>query len=273
MSDFHPSTRGGFLENTLEGLHSAMERALYAETAAGRNGVLQPLDARVKVASLLAMVIAAALSAKLWVIAAILTLAVLLAALSRIPIRTLAARAWLGALIFSGVIALPAVFLTPGAPLLGSPMTVQGARAGSFLILRAVSAATLVFLLAYTTSWSHILKALRIFRVPVVFVVILGMTTRYILLLLETAHDMFQSRKSRRVNRLTPAENRRLAITSSGVLLTKTLHLSSEVYQAMQSRGFRGEVYLLDDFKMQTRDWIASGVFASIAGASLFLGR
>ena len=273
MSDFHPSSRGGFLENTLEGLHSAMERALYAESAAERNGVLQRLDARVKVAGLLAMVIAGALSVKLWVIGTILTLALALAALSHVAVRTLAARVWLGAMIFSGLIAVPAVFLTPGTPVFGSPMTIQGIRAGCFLVLRAVTAATLVFLLAYTTPWSHILKALRIFRVPVVFVVILGMTTRYILLLLETAHDMFQSRKSRRVNRLTPAENRRLAITSSGVLLTKTLHLSGEVYQAMQSRGFRGEVYLLDDFEMRARDWIAAGAFATVAAALLLLGR
>ncbi|HYK17852.1 MAG TPA: cobalt ECF transporter T component CbiQ [Bryobacteraceae bacterium] len=273
MSDFHPSTRGGFLENTLQGLHSAMERALSAETAAENNGVLQSLDARVKVAGLLAMVITAALSAKLRVTGAILILAVLLAALSRISLRTLAARAWLGALVFSGLIAIPAVFLTPGAAVLGSPMTVQGIRAGSFLVLRAVTAATLIFLLGYTTPWSHILKALRIFRVPVVFVLILGMTIRYIVLLLETAHDLFQSRSSRRVNRPTPAENRRLAITSSGVLLTKSLHLSGEVYQAMVSRGFRGEVYLLDDFEMRARDWIAAGAFATLAAASLLLGR
>jgi cobalt/nickel transport system permease protein len=273
MSDFHPNARGGFLENTLEGLHSAIERALYAENAAERNGTLQGLDARVKVAGALAMVAAVALSAKLWVIAAVFALAIALAATSAIPIRTLAARAWLGALIFSGVIAIPAIFLTPGTPVYGSPMTVQGLHTASFLISRAVTAATLIFVLAYTTPWSHILKALRIFRVPVVFVVILGMTTRYILLLLETAHDMFQSRKSRRVNRLTPAENRRLAISSSGVLLHKTLHLSGEVYQAMQSRGFRGEVYLLNDFRMRARDWFAAGAFATLAAAFILLGR
>lgn len=273
MSDFHPSARGGFLENTLEGLHSAMERALYAETAAEQRGILQRLDARVKVAGLLAMVVAAALSTKLWLIGAILTFAVALAAMSGLSIRTLAARAWLGAAIFSGVIALPAVFLTPGVSILGSPMTVQGVRTGSFLILRAVTAATLILLLAYTTRWSHILKSLRIFRIPVVFVVILGMTTRYILLLLETAHDMFQSRKSRRVNRLRPDEYRRLAISSSGVLLNKTLHLSGEVYQAMQSRGFRGEVYLLGDFEMHTRDWIAASFFSALAAACILLGR
>jgi cobalt/nickel transport system permease protein len=214
-----------------------------------------------------------ALSAKLWLIAAVFALAVLISAASAIPIRTLAGRAWLGALVSSGVIAVPAVFLTPGTPLFGSPLTLQGVRTGSFLVLRAETAATLIFLLAYTTPWSHILKALRIFRVPVVFVVILGMTTRYILLLLESAHDMFQARKSRRVNRLTPAENRRSAISSSGVLLTKTLHLSGEVYQAMQARGFRGEVYLLSDFKMRQRDWAALGAFAAVTTAAILLGR
>jgi energy-coupling factor transporter transmembrane protein EcfT len=139
--------------------------------------------------------------------------------------------------------------------------------------MRAETAATLMLVLAYTTPWTHILKALRIFRVPVVFVVILGMTCRYILLMLETAHEMFESRKSRTVNRMTPAENRRLAIASSGVLLHKTLHMSNEVYLAMQARGFRGEVYVLDDFAMQARDWLALAAFATLAGVAILVGR
>jgi energy-coupling factor transporter transmembrane protein EcfT len=130
-----------------------------------------------------------------------------------------------------------------------------------------------MLVLAYTTPWTHVLKALRIFRVPVVFVVILGMTCRYILLMLETAHEMFESRKSRTVNRMTPAENRRLAVASSGVLLHKTIHMSGEVYLAMQARGFRGEVYVLDDFAMQARDWFAMAAFAAVVTASILLGR
>jgi energy-coupling factor transporter transmembrane protein EcfT len=130
-----------------------------------------------------------------------------------------------------------------------------------------------MLVLAYTTPWTHILKALRIFRVPVVFVVILGMTCRYILLMLETAHEMFESRQSRTVNRMTPAESRRLAVSSSGVLLHKTLHMSGEVYLAMQARGFRGEVYLLDDFRMRPLDWFALGAFATVAAVSILLGR
>ena len=64
-----------------------------------------------------------------------------------------------------------------------------------------------------------------------------------------------------------------MAIASSGVLLHKTLHMSGEVYLAMQARGFRGEVYVLDDFQMQARDWFASGAFAAVVTASVLLGR
>jgi len=273
MSDVHVRKRGGFIEHTLEGLHAAMERALYAETVASRRGLLQQLDPRVKVAGLLSLVVAVALAAKLWLIGAILALAVTVACLSAIPLRVIAGRAWLGALLFSGMIATPAIFLTPGTPLYGLPITVQGLRTASFLVLRAVSAATLMLALVYTTPWNHVLKALRIFRVPVVFVVILGMTCRYILLLLETAHQMFESRKSRTVNAITPAEQRRLAVAGSGVLLGKTLQMSDEVYLAMRARGFRGEVFLLEDFHMRKLDWLALGTFALLAAFSIWAGR
>jgi hypothetical protein len=36
MSDFHPNAKGGFIENTLEGLHFALQRALYAEVSPHR---------------------------------------------------------------------------------------------------------------------------------------------------------------------------------------------------------------------------------------------
>jgi cobalt/nickel transport system permease protein len=273
MSEVHPHKRGGFIEHTLEGLRLAMERAVYSEAAASRTGLLQRLDPRVKVAGLFSLIVAMALAAKLWLIAAVIALAALLASLSAIPLRTIATKAWIGALLFSGTIALPALFLTPGASFYGSPITVQGLRTAGFLVLRAEAAATLMLVLVYTTPWAHVLKALRIFRVPVVFVVILGMTCRYILLMLETAHEMFESRKSRTVNLMTPAEQRRMAVAGSGVLLGKTLHMSGEVYLAMQARGFRGEVFLLEDFHMRRLDWLALGAFAVVTSLSIWVGR
>ena len=119
----------------------------------------------------------------------------------------------------------------------------------------------------------HVLKALRIFRVPVVFVVVLGMTSRYILLLVETAHEMFESRQSRTVGQLTSGDRRRMAVASAGVLLGRTLQLGGDVYLAMQARGFRGEVYLLDDFRMTAADWLALAAFAGLAAAAVWAGR
>jgi cobalt ECF transporter T component CbiQ len=227
---------------------------------------------------LFSLILAAALATRLWVIAAIFAAAVVLAALSRIPFRVLAARAWMGALAFTGVIALPALFLTPGDALYRLPglhwtVTAQGFATASYLLLRVETAATLALLLVFTTPWMHVLKALRVFRVPVVLVAILGMASRYILLLLQTAHEMFESRKSRSVGALAAAERRRMAVANAGVLLSRSFQLSGDVYLAMQARGFRGEVYVVDDFQMQARDWFAMAAFATVAAVSILLGR
>jgi cobalt ECF transporter T component CbiQ len=277
VSGSHGAARGTFVERTIDSLYAATNRAIYADTLAGRGGLLQGLDPRVKLAGLLALILAAALSAKLWVIGAILAIAMSLAALSGLPLSLLAP-VWLSALTFTGAMAIPAIFLTPGAsvyqvPGVGWNVTTQGLTTAGYLILRVEASATLALLLVFTTPWTHVLKALRIFRVPVVFVVVLGMTFRYILLLLETAHQMFESRKSRTVGRASSSDHRRLAISSGGVLITKAFQLSNEVFLAMQARGFRGEVYVLDEFRMQGRDWAALVLFAGLACGATWAGR
>ncbi|MDQ6663103.1 MAG: cobalt transporter CbiM, partial [Acidobacteriota bacterium] len=270
--------RKGFVERTVGGLLEAMEHALFAEQMARTGGLLQRFDPRVKLAGLLALILAAAAVRSLRVLLGLFAFAVVLALLSRISLGALATRVWIAALAFSGAIAIPAIFITPGAvvyrlPLLGWPVTHQGLTSAAFLILRVETAATFSMLLILSTLWTHVLRSLRFFRVPVVFVVILGMTYRYIFLLLQTARDMFESRQSRLIGTLDGPDRRRLAAASAGVLLGKTLQLSGEVHTAMQARGFRGEVRLLDDLRMQPTDWVRLGALAGVAGAAAWLGR
>jgi cobalt ECF transporter T component CbiQ len=270
--------RGNFVEQTLATLIRKTERALFAEELAQTDGLLQKLDPRVKIVGLLALILATSLARNVFTILFIFAVAVLLAVLSRVPVRILATRAWLGALFFTGMIALPAIFLTPGdalfrLPLLGWTITAQGITTAVYLISRVETTVTLSLLLVLCTLWTHVLKALRVLRVPVVFVVILGMTYRYIFVMLETAQNMFEARQSRLVGALGASESRRIAAASVGVLLSKSFYLNSEVYLAMQSRGFRGEVYTLDEFKMQRRDWLALIGFLSIAVFAFWLGR
>ncbi|HMF75074.1 MAG TPA: cobalt transporter CbiM [Bryobacteraceae bacterium] len=270
--------RQNFIEKTLRHLIEVMQGALFAEEMAQAGGFLQKLDARVKLVGIGALILAAISVRRLSVLCALLLTAVLLALASRIPVRVLATRIWLAVLLFTGVIALPAIFLTPGTtlyrlPLLDWAISYQGLRGAAFLVLRAETAATLSVLLILCTLWTHLLRALRFFRLPVILVVIVGMTYRYIFLLLQTALDMFEAREARLVGTLQPSDRRRLAAASAGVLLGRSLQLSGDVHMAMQARGFRGEVHLLDEPQMRAQDWLPLTAFAAIACAAIWWGR
>jgi cobalt ECF transporter T component CbiQ len=267
-----------FLERTLSSLVNALERALYAEELAKADGLLQRLDPRIKVVGILALVIASAIAHRLWVIGGVFIVAVTMAVMSRVSFGILAKRVWVAVFLFTGVIVLPALFVIPGRALwrlpgLDWPVTAQGLASACYVVARVETAATLSVLLVLCTPWNHVLKALRVLGVPVVFVVVLGMTYRYILLGLQTAHDMFESRRSRMVGKLEGGERRRVAASSAGVLMSKSLQLSGEVYSAMLSRGFRGEVYVLHDFHTSAIDWIMLAVFVVLASGGFYFGR
>ena len=268
----------GFLERTTASFVDALEHTFYAEETARADGLLQRIDPRVKLLGILTLIVPAAAARSFKVIVALLVIAILLAALSQVSFGVLLKRVWIAVLLFTGVIAFPAPFVTEGRvigslPWLGWTFTSQGLASAGYLVLRVETAATLCVLLVLTTPWIDVLKALRVLRVPVVMVTILGMTYRYVFLLLETAHDMFESRRSRMVGELTGSERRRLAAASAGVLMSKTFDLSSDVYLAMQSRGFRGEVYLLDESRMQRFDWIILAGFTLVSAAAFWWGR
>lgn len=256
--------RRNFIERTLASLFRASEYACTAEHSAESAGVLQRVDPRVKLVGLLSLVVVVAASRHLLVIGALFVFALALALLSGIGIDKLAKWVWIPVLLFTGTIALPAMLLIPGPP---------GVRSAAYLVSRAETAATLSALLVLTTPWPWVLKALRVLKCPIVLVAILGMTYRYVFEILRTALDMFESRRSRTVGALSPAESRRLAASAVGVLLSKSVHLSGDVHMAMQSRGFRGEVHILPDFRARAADWCWLAVFFTLAAAAVWWGR
>ena len=271
------SQRGRFV-STLASLTRAMSGALVSEKVARQAGLLQSLDPRVRLAGLLILVFSVTLTHKIAIVAALFAIAVLLGLLSHVSLGTLARRVWLVVLAFTGVIAIPALFLTPGTLLFQTPagipgITSQGLVAATLLIARVETAVTLTTLLVLTTPWMHILKALRAFRVPQEAVMMLAMTHRYIFLLAESASQMFESRTSRTVGLLDSAMQRKIVARSAGVLLSKSIELSSDVFWAMESRGFRGDAKVLIDFRMRSRDWLALLSCLLIGIVAVWVGR
>ena len=57
-----------------------------------------------------------------------------------------------------------------------------------------------------------------------------------------------------------------------GVLLSKSFQLSNDVYMAMLSRGFRGEVYTLDEFRLGRNDIVAIPLILVIIASGIWYG-
>ncbi len=268
--------RRGFVNGVVVALEAAESHFLEAERSAARRGLLQGLDPRIKVAATLALVVGATATTSLAVLALLFGLAVGLAALSGIGPARLSRTVWLGVLLFTGAVVLPAVFLVPGdpiarLPLVGWTMTLQGLRSAAFVLGRAETAATLAFLLVSTTPWPHVLKALASLGVPAPVVAILGMTHRYVFVLLQSALQLVEARRSRIMRSMTASQRRRTLMSVVGVLLERSLALSAEVHMAMIARGYRGEVRLLHDFRARPVDWAFLSAAVAVPVAILAL--
>ncbi len=276
----HPSrsrSRCGFIERMLVDINNTLEQSIFAEKIARQKGLLQALDARLKVISMVMLLFAVSLSHQLAVITALYFCSLILAAVSAVPLVFFIKRVWVFIPFFTAVVALPALFITPGPIIvdlpLGMMITRTGAVSALFLLLRVGTSVSFTVLFVLTTPWNSVLKALGVIRVPDVIVLVLGMTYRYIHLLLHTANDMFLSRKSRILRRMSGAEERRLMAATSGTLLWKSLQMSSEVYLAMESRGYRGYPRTMDRFQMRWFDWVAALVVSFVVAAAIWMGR
>ena len=223
-------------------------------------GILQNLDPRIKTSSCMLLIVIVGLAHNIWILLLILGITFLLGVISKIPAAYLFKRIFLFVPMFTLIIAIPALFITPGDPFLSISnrviITVQGTLSSSFLFLRVTDSISLGLLLILTTPWSKILLSLRWFRLPSVIVDVLGMTYRYIFLFLHTANTMLLARRSRSLGTFSRRENRLWLTKSIAVLFAKSQHMGEEVYLAMLSRGYREESVVLYDLKMNRKDYL-----------------
>jgi len=253
-------TGGGFLARNIAGFTQALESVLVTENLCRISGFMQSLDPRVKAVTLLIFIIFVGLAQDFPVLIAIFILALVLVLLSKIPVAFFLKRLFIFIPVFTAVIAIPAIFITPGTPLViiagQAVITAQGARTAGLLIMRVVDSLSLGLLLIFTTPWTKFLVALRWLRLPSLIVDVLGMTYRYIFLLLHTTNSMLLARQSRTIGGFSGAENRRWLGRALATTMVKSQYLSEEVYLAMLSRGYQGEIRTLNELSLRSRDFI-----------------
>lgn len=270
----------GPFERTFGAVAAALEAALFTEATAERRGLLQAIEPRAKMVGFVVMLLAVGLAQRLETLLALCLLPLAMAAASRLPLASFMVRVWAFVPLFTAAIALPALFLTPGPPIVGPleppllpvaiVVTETGLRAAVSLVLRVGASVSLAMLLVGTTPWPRLLRALRALRLPKTVVAMLAMTYRYIFLLLRLSQDLMLARESRRVGRLSSGDERRWLATAAGVLFARTQHLGDEVYLAMLSRGYRGEVAVARERSLQWRDWLF--LWATLVAAAVAAG-
>ncbi len=234
----------GFLEKNASAAARAIERSIVNETSCRARGFLQAVDPRAKIVALAALVLSCSLTHSAIVLAGLYALATLLAHLSRIAVGDFTKRIWIFVPLFTSFIAIPALFLTPGARVasLGPfDVTDAGLRAATTLVLRVSASVSFSVLLVLTTPWHRLLDALRSLKLPGIVVSLLSLSYRYLLLLLRTLSELFMARRSRVIAALPFRQETAFVSRSTGYLFLKSLHLAEGVHMAMMSRGWEEE--------------------------------
>jgi len=272
--------QSGFIQKTLQSIIDFVRESVFSEEIALRTGFLQAMDPRLKLFAIFSLLVTVNLLRHLPLLWGVYLGIVILATLSKVPTLFLIKRVWFVIPLFTGIMVFPSLFnwVRPGDPLwsiwtfptplhlgpLHFPreliMTRQGFWGAVLLISRVGISVTLAVLLTLTTRWNNLLRALRTFFVPKIFIVTLEMTYRYIFVLITLLEDMFLARKARDSGHSSGAEQRRFVGSSIANLFGKSLQMSEDVYTSMIARGYTGEIYTLQRFQLRSIDVFSLGV-------------
>lgn len=271
-----------FIERSIAGALSFLKESIFADEYALRKGFLQSLDPRIKTITFLLFIVGIMFTKSMPVLIWLYALCLLLTFVSEINLGFFLKRTWIFIPLFSLFIALPALFsiFTPGEPLttlrIGSfelMITRQGLAGASLFVGRVITSVSFAVLLSITTKHFALLKVLRVFRIPQVFVMTVGMCYRYIYLFAEIIENTFLAIKSRVGTKLHYKKGQHIVTWNIACLWARSYQLNEQVYQAMLSRGYSGEPVVLHDYKTTLRDWLWFLLVLTVFITVLFLNH
>ena len=264
--------RGGvrsLARRTADTIGRAIADVLENDELAGGPGLMQALDPRVKVVSILVFAVVASFVHSLPMLLTLAAATVTLAAASGVPVASFARRVWSSAGLFGMLLSAPAAtaWVTPGPvliPLGPLSITAPGLAIATRLVARVAVGAGFGLLVVWTTRWTDLLRGLSAMGVSDLVVATLAMTQKQIMSLLRTVENMHLARESRMLSSGTARENRGWVIERMAFVARRSMKTADDVYDAMLSRGFSGTMHSLVDLRVTARDgvWIGAGIAA-----------
>ena len=233
--------------------------SLFSEKYSGREGLLQSFPAILKIIFLVLIVVLISFIHEPYILLSFYFLSLLLAYFSKIDLGYFVKKGIVFIPLFSFVIAIPAIFniFVPGevvvtlfklgqgkrlGPILFPAeitITRQGLLSASTFVLRVLSSVSFVMLIKVTTSFEKILSALNKI-LPSSSGYAMGISYRYLKILIAMVADMNMARKSRNLGYKSKFFSQSMA-ASGFLVFKKSVFLAENVYKAMSARGWDGK--------------------------------
>ena len=201
------------------------KEAVFSDEIARSGGLLQSVGPTIKIGMLIIILVVTVFAHTIGTLVGLYALSVILAMLSGINILYFIRRVWFFIPIFTLFVAIPAIFT-------------HSLTTAVIFVLRVADCVSFVVLITVTTRHNQLLKSLRSFGIPSIFVKVLDMMHRYIYLFIRIFEDMHLSLKSRLVKKFDPRSARRWISSRMAYIFKRSLKMSEDVYMAMIARGY-----------------------------------
>ena len=190
-------------------------------------------------------------------------------------------------LLKRGLVALPfalaavtVLFTLPGQALLTLHIPVvnwqltitdNGAIRFGTILFKSWLSVLMAMLLVATTTFPDMMRAMRGIGIPTVLVGVISFMYRYVFVLADEVQRLMRAREAR--SAIGPSGHKsggnvvwRAKIVGSmiGSLFVRSLARSERVFQAMASRGYKGELLWLDKPRLRTSDILVGSLFGVI---------
>ncbi|OPX88265.1 MAG: Nickel transport protein NikQ [Pelotomaculum sp. PtaB.Bin104] len=270
-----------FLLNSLLSISKVIYHEVFSESYALRKKLMQGIDPRVKLVTILFFIVCCGLTKSLLTLLFLTFAASMYVWLSGLSLKDYLSRVWMIYPLFLLIVSVPAAtnFFIPGKPALyvyqalalklwsiNFPpelyFSYEGLAAISKMAVRVGVSFSFGYILVMTTRWSHLTKSLSFLHVPLQVIAILNMTYRYIYVIAKISMEMLESRWLRTVGKISRKDNRSFIAGRISFLFVKAYFLSGEIYEAMRCRGYTGEPVCLNSFKLRRADyfWLSSNL-------------
>jgi len=218
-----------FLNRSIKNAFNFFKEAIFSEEIARSRGILQIIDPRLKILLFFSLIVLTCFLRNMPQLVIFYCISILLAMLSGISVPFFAKRVWFFIPLFTLFIAIPAIFM-------------YGVKPAVIFVLRVATCVSFAVLMTITTRHNVLLKALKSFGIPNIFIQTLDMTYRYIFFFVKVFEEMHVGLKSRLIKHFNGKKARKWIGSRMGYLFKRSIKMSEDVYIAMLARGYTGEI-------------------------------